>query len=69
MDCHGCRASIPPADLEKRRAVIVLKKPYCRDCAEQITTRRYSRRPHRVVMAAAALLILCLLAALSWALA
>lgn len=36
-DCQVCGRYIPPADFEKRRAVVLLKKRYCRDCTNAIT--------------------------------
>lgn len=65
--CYGCNAPILSSDVERRRVVIVLKRPYCRTCAEQITTRRTGQKS-RTYVVVAALLILCLLAAVSWAL-
>jgi hypothetical protein len=34
--CSQCNVGIPSSDLHQTRAVTVLKKPYCRDCSEQI---------------------------------
>jgi len=36
-NCHTCGRFIPPADFEKRRAVVLLKKRYCRVCTNAIT--------------------------------
>jgi hypothetical protein len=44
--CHTCAGIIPLAELEQRRAVVVMKRAYCGPCAERIvanggrTTRR-----------------------------
>jgi len=36
-DCHVCGRFIPVSDFEKRRAVVLLKRRYCRDCTDAIT--------------------------------
>lgn len=36
-DCHVCGKFIPISDFEKRRALILLKRRYCRDCCDAIT--------------------------------
>lgn len=41
--CHVCGRAVSTADLEKGRAVLLLKRRYCRDCADAISAGR--RRP------------------------
>ena len=36
-NCQVCGRYIPPADFEKQRAVVLLKKRYCRVCTNAIT--------------------------------
>ena len=35
--CHVCGKFIPLSDFEKLRAVVLLKRRYCRDCTDAIT--------------------------------
>ena len=48
--CYSCSVPIPSSDLEKSRAITVLKKPYCRACSDRIAscglprTQRFTRR-------------------------
>jgi hypothetical protein len=32
MTCHACGADIPLSDFEEHRAVMILRRRYCRDC-------------------------------------
>ena len=63
VECHGCRAPIPAQDVEQRRVVIVLRKPYCHSCADQITTRRITRPSRGTYLLAVVLLVLVLVIA------
>lgn len=72
--CHNCRGAVSTDDLEKRRAVTVLRRLYCSSCSDRIASTGHrgldrgavvlghARSPR--LMTAAALLALALLAVL-----
>ena len=43
--CHVCRREVPRSEFEAQRAVILLKRAYCRDCAETIAGRTAWKPP------------------------
>jgi hypothetical protein len=39
MTCHACGDAIPISDFEEHRAVILLRRRYCRDCTALISSQ------------------------------
>lgn len=46
--CYVCRREISRSDFAAQRAIILLRRVYCRDCADEIAGRQPSKPESRM---------------------
>jgi hypothetical protein len=49
--CYLCKEGIPPRDLERGKALILGRQPYCRGCVRVFTNKSPSSQSHKALPA------------------